>query len=103
MAFFSVGDVVTVRTDLEIDADYYSDGYEWDDTFVEEMSQFKGKRVTIAKISDYTGKYEIEEDGHDYFWTDGMFVEYFDREKASEEEDYELPTEDDLRAFLFLQ
>ena len=101
MAFFSVGDVVTVRTDLEIDADYYSDGYEWYDTFVEEMSRFKGERVTISRIFGETCKYEIEEDGGGYYWTDEMFVEYHGRDMVSSEDDYELPTEDELRAFLF--
>lgn len=83
MAFFSVGDVVTVRTDLEIDADYYCDGREWYDTFVEGMDDFKGERVTISRISGETCKYEIEEDGGGYYWTDEMFVEYHDRDMIS--------------------
>lgn len=101
MAFFSVGDVVTVRTDLEIDADYYCDGREWYDTFVDSMEEFKGERVTISRISVETCKYEIEEDEENYYWTDEMFVEYHDRDMVSSEDDYELPTEDELRAFLF--
>lgn len=51
---YKVGDKVRVRSDLEENFDYGKD------TFIEEMSNLKGKVVTIKKVNNYS--YEILED-----------------------------------------
>ena len=99
MAFFHEGDVVTVRNDLVTENMYYSDDQEFFDTFVDDMAQLKGKRVTIDRVFELTGKYEIREDINEYLWTDEMFVEYIERTSA--EEEIELPTDEELLSFAF--
>ena len=61
---FKVGDLVTVRSDLEVGV-----AYGWD-TFVSGMTYFEGKQVTIKKVNN--GKYLIEEDNDNWNWTDEM-------------------------------
>ena len=62
---YKVGDIVTVRSDLEVHERY---GCEF---FAPRMVKFKGKKVTIDRIA-YCN-YEIEEDGREFYWTDEMF------------------------------
>lgn len=78
--FFKPGDIVTVRADLcNIDTDpqasYHMDKNGQSDVAIEEMCAFRGKRVTISRISG--GKYRIQECGCN--WTDEMFEEYLNR------------------------
>ena len=69
MARYQVGDIVIVRTDLEIGHTYYMHDSNVCDTFISQMSPFCGKEVTIA--TNAFGKYQICEGGCN--WTDEMF------------------------------
>ena len=71
---YRAGDKVMVRGDLEI-GEYYSGGNYTRNCVVEDMADFKGKVVTIARVCE-DGEYELEEDGSPcaYEWTDGMFA-----------------------------
>ena len=53
---FKVGDKVRVREDLKV-------GKRYDDwSFVEQMKEYKGRIVTIAKTNDFDYSYDIVED-----------------------------------------
>ena len=71
---YRAGDKVMVRDDLEI-GNYYSGGNYTHNCVVEDMADFKGKVVTIARVCE-DGEYELEEDDSPcaYSWTDGMFA-----------------------------
>ena len=69
---FKVGDKVKVRNDLKVDSRYLMDDSNVGDTFVSEMSEFKGETVTISEITA-SGKYLVEEDETNWNWTDDMF------------------------------
>lgn len=62
---YKVGDKVRVREDLIVGEKYGND------VFTSTMVSFKGKVVTINKVIGL--KYEIEEDGKTWNWTDEMF------------------------------
>ena len=63
---FKVGDKVRVREDLKV-------GKRYDDwSFVEQMKEYKGRIVTIAKINDFNYTYDIVEDNGDCAWNDEM-------------------------------
>lgn len=74
---YKVGDKVKVRSDLKINRDYGSQA------FVREMSQYIGKVVTIKET--YSNKYNIEEDGGEWFWTDEMLEGLAEDELTAEE------------------
>lgn len=63
---YKVGDIVKVRDDL-IEENWYGE-----QDFIEDMSDYKGKYVTIARISGESD-YEIKEDNGLWYWTDEMF------------------------------
>jgi len=66
---YEVGDMVKVRSDLELDRRYYNETGEHD-SFVDSMAAFRGKNVVIEKITG-SGKYNIAGDLMN--WTDEMF------------------------------
>lgn len=67
---FKVGDKVKVREDLKLGKIYGTQ------SFINTMEKFKGRQVTIIKVSDYF--YRIKEDYGVWTWTDEMLekVEY---------------------------
>ena len=70
---YRAGDKVMVRDDLEI-GEYYSGGNNTCNCVVDDMADFKGEVVTIARVCE-DGEYELEEEGSSpYSWTDGMFA-----------------------------
>lgn len=71
---FKVGDKVRVRTDLTEEHSYFMDSCNFSNTFVDEMSVFAGKLVTIAEARS---QYRILEDEGSWGWTDEMFEEPF--------------------------
>lgn len=81
--FFKVGDIVTVRKDLVIDNEYFMDGLEVSDTFMQGMESWFGKKVTILglhKHKEYLITDNDEENGDfNWYWTDEMFEEYVNR------------------------
>lgn len=92
MSFFKTGDIATVRYDLS-EKKYKMDGSSDSIAAVGEMLKYRGKAVKI--YSNYF-RYEIEEDGHVFWWTDEMFQEYLDRNMP----EYVQPTERDLMSML---
>lgn len=66
---FKVGDRVRVRTDLTVGKSYYMKNGKWRDSFIEQMTDMKGKVVTISEATDQC--YNIAES--DWNWTDEMF------------------------------
>lgn len=70
--FFKIGEIVTVRDDLQLSTEYKMHKGRYSDVFVREMQTFRGKPVRIDRYS--SSKYKIGGSGH--FWTDEMFVEY---------------------------
>lgn len=70
-----IGDVVTVRSDIDADKYYYMEDGSACDSFGHGMYYYCGKPVTISGYSN--GKYLIKEDGgfYGYYWTDEMFVD----------------------------
>ena len=74
---YKVGDKVKIKEDLVVDVTY------GDDSFTEEMEQYKGKTATITDT--YFGKYEIDIDDGSWCWTEEMFEDLnsaLDEEKA---------------------
>ena len=63
---FKVRDKVKVREDLVVGKRY--DGW----SFVEQMKEYKGRIVTIAKINEFNYSYDIVEDNGDCAWNDEM-------------------------------
>lgn len=87
MAFFRVGDIVTVREDLDFEKRYKSEGDAPGNdrcSVAYAMLQYAGKQVTISEVKEtpnFRGgrtRYSIEEDGHEWAWTDEMFADFFD-------------------------
>lgn len=64
---YQAGNRVLVRSDLEVGAGYGKHN------FVSSMAIFKGKLVTITKVTLH-GTYQLEEDSGVFYWTDEMFV-----------------------------
>ena len=91
MPFFKPGDIATVRYDLS-EKRYKMDGSSDLVSAVDGMLKFRGKAVKIYS-NDF--RYEIEEDGHMFWWVDEMFQEYLDRNT-----EYVQPTERDLMSLL---
>jgi hypothetical protein len=77
---YKVGDKVKIREDLEVGEHYGND------SFTEEMEQYKGQIATIKEIGGiiYNGYYiDLDDDG--WHWTDEMFEDYTeDTEKEVE-------------------
>jgi len=63
-----VGNIVTVRSDLEVHERYGGD------YFTANMEKFKGKKVSIDRVGQYI--YKIAEDGGSRNWTDEMFEDH---------------------------
>lgn len=84
MAKYRVGDIVTVRPDLTLNAGY--NGY----FAVEDMVYLKGKMVKIIEIlgDSIHDAYHIE--NSPWIWTNSMF----------EEEKYNFPSKSDLMQLL---
>lgn len=76
---FSVGDLVTVRSDIEA-GKYYrmDDGH--DDVVTVDMAKMAGKQIEILAISD-VGTYIARTDKQRRYWTDEMF-EFADFEES---------------------
>lgn len=70
-----VGDKVRVKSLDWYNTNKNHNGYitGLDETFVDEMSKFCGKLVTINSVTKYF--YHINEDEYKYNWTDAMFEE----------------------------
>lgn len=94
---FKPGDVVTVRTDLNVTRNgenfpYYMDDEKTYCYFTSAMSELAGKNVTICSID--SNRYRILDFG--LFWTDEMFQEYLDRNMP----EYVQPTECEIMSLL---
>lgn len=63
---YKIGDKVRVREDLVAEKQYGKD------FFVSQMIPFKGQIVTIKTVKE--GRYTIEEDCGDWYWTERMFL-----------------------------
>ena len=102
MAFFNVGDIVTVRADLSGELGGYGsagDSKPNNCNAVPDMLKYAGKQVTIRSVYQTRLKntrYRIAEDNGVWAWADEMFEEYIqtDREIA------EPPSEEEIFAFL---
>lgn len=66
---YKVGDKVKVRDDLMVGNRYSGFGY------VDDMSRFSGKIVTIRTVFEDENCYNLNEDIWRYRWTDEMFEE----------------------------
>lgn len=75
---YKVGDKVRVREDLVVDEEY--DG----EYFVENMTQYRGKIVTIDRAVADELEYLIKDDNHSCLWTDSMF-EPLESENSTDE------------------
>ena len=102
MAFFNVGDKVTVRADLSREIGYgsYGDSKPNNCFVVPDMLRQAGKQVTIRTVYQtrlHNTRYRIAEDNGVWAWADEMFEEYIqtDREIAVEP-----PSEEEVFAFL---
>tara|TARA_R100000365_G_C2745106_1_gene73879 strand:- start:1003 stop:1215 length:213 start_codon:yes stop_codon:yes gene_type:complete len=62
---YKVGDKVKVRNDLEVHKVYNSV------VFTEKMKKFKGKTVTISRVTRYND-YLIQEDGENFAYSSIM-------------------------------
>lgn len=92
---YKIGDKVIVRKDLVVGDHYGIDPLGAKCRFVCEMDFFKGKTVTIAHVDvGILGdiRYNIEEDGGKWWWTDDMFVGLAPKEEpedsAEDKRDY---------------
>lgn len=85
---FSVGDIVTVRSDLEA-GKYYRMDDGGDDVATVDMAKMAGKQIEILAISD-VGTYIARTDKQRRYWTDEMF-------ESSDFEESDVPIE----SFLF--
>lgn len=74
---YKVGDKVKIREDLVIDEIY------GDNSFAEEMEQYKGKTATITDT--YFGKYEIDIDNGNWCWTDEMLEDCVDISESKDD------------------
>ena len=83
--FFKVGDLVTVRSDLQGNIHYRMDNSEEYDYVVPEMEEWIGKKAIIVEI-DECGEYYITEDNNEerWCWTDEMFEEYINQKNIKE-------------------
>lgn len=96
MAFFSVGDRVTVRSDLGGKIYYMENGSGY--VTISEMLNFVGKKVTISDV--FQNGYRINE--FPCFWTDEMFEEYVYRNDEPGDSAFDAPPETELMSlFLF--
>lgn len=95
MAFFKVGDRVTVRGDICKGRYYMENGSSWDGT-TREMVKRAGKIVTIVAADD--NGYRINEDM--WHWTDEMFEEYLHRFDEAPGSEFIPLSEADLASFL---
>lgn len=75
---YKVGDKVRVRKDLVVDEKY--DG----EYFIENMTQYRGKTVTIYEVFEDVNRYEIKEDHEAWSWNDEMF-EPLESENSTDE------------------
>ena len=99
MPFFKVGDVVTVRDDLDMDKKYRSQGEdEAHCRVVYEMYECRGKRMQIASIHPTHDSYRYALAGCGWRWTDEMFVEYIDR--LDDWADDNIPSKEEIFALL---
>lgn len=71
-----LGHVVTIRHDLVIGESYLCEDEENECTMVREMTQYKGRKVTIADYDELDSEYLIEEDGENWSWAITMFEGY---------------------------
>lgn len=74
---YKIGDKVRVREDLVVDQQYGK--Y----IFSHSMTPFKGKIVTISKVT--SSKYEIKGDPRSFWWTEEMFSEKVSKDFIPEE------------------
>ncbi|SCH18252.1 Uncharacterised protein [uncultured Clostridium sp.] len=75
---YKVGDKVRVREDLVVDEEY--DG----EYFIENMTQYRGKIVTIDRVVADKLEYSIKDDNHSCWWSDKMF-EPLESENSTDE------------------
>lgn len=74
---YKIGNVVTVREDLEEYAEYpmenilEGDNYPFTNNVTLEMMEYLGKEAIITNVSEYG--YLINLDDGEWGWTDGMF------------------------------
>ena len=80
---YKVGDKVKVRGDLVVGKKY--DG----EHFIEYMTQYRGKIVTIDRVGTDNLEYLIKDDNHSYWWTDEMFKPLRSENPADETNDSE--------------
>lgn len=80
---YKAGDKVKVRGDLVVGKKY--DG----EHFIEDMTQYRGKIVTIDRVGTDNLKYLIKDDNHSYWWTDEMFKPLKSENPADETNDSE--------------
>ena len=80
-AFFNVGDVITVRSDLDMYKRYGSDGdTERTCSVVHDMLRYAGKQFKIEYVyKNGRGSWRYHIAGQTYVWTDEMFEEYINR------------------------
>jgi len=64
---YKVGDIVRLRSDIEVNEVYGAC------SFLEDMCEFKGKKLTIAFVLQ--DGYLIREDREIWYWPDEMFEE----------------------------
>lgn len=72
---YSPGDIVRVRDDLVLHAEYYMENSDESDAFVSGMDKYSGCDLMIAKITGY-GKYNMQTLEGEFVscnWTDEMF------------------------------
>ena len=80
-SFFQVGDIVTVRRDLDLSTKYGSDGdTERTCNILCDMLRYAGRQFTIEYVyKNGYGRIRYHIGGQTYIWTDEMFEEYINR------------------------
>lgn len=89
MRRFNVGDIATVRRDIEAGKYYKMDDGHDDDVVTADMAKMAGRQIEILAISS-AGTYIARTDKQRRYWTDEMF-------ESSDFEESDVPIE----SFLF--
>jgi len=99
MPFFSVGEKVIVRHDIQTGMDYKMEDPCEGWIVVSEMASYKGKVLTIKKASK--AGYRCRE-CDEWWWSDEMFEEYLHRNDCcAEYGDFEPAPVGDLMAMIY--
>lgn len=84
---YNIGDIVTIREDLECYVLYPHDDGSCMTYVTDEMATMSGKTAMIVRING-GDRYNIDIDGGGWSWTDGMFVNDTIADECKIKDDY---------------